>query len=217
VRRHGGVVVGNVYDKYGTRNPLARRLVDGFLAAFDGLVDVTGAGSALEVGCGEGELAFRLARRGIRTRAFDISPELVAQAERSACAAGLPVEFHVDDIYAFDVQRRTEDLLVCCEVLEHLPRPEEAIERLARAARGFVILSVPSEPLWRFLNLARFRYLNRLGNTPGHLQHWTRKRFVALVARHLEVIRVVSPLPWTLVLARVREPGRSTENAELAR
>ena len=30
---------GNVYDKYTTRNPIERRLVDGFLAELDALMD----------------------------------------------------------------------------------------------------------------------------------------------------------------------------------
>jgi hypothetical protein len=34
---------GNVYDKYGTSNPIARRLMDGFLGRLDALVERTGA------------------------------------------------------------------------------------------------------------------------------------------------------------------------------
>ena len=216
MKTHAGVIVGNVYDKYGTRNSLARRLVDGFLTAFDEMVDATGAVSALEAGCGEGELSLRLARRGIRTRAFDISPDLIAGATQRARETGLPVDFRVDDIYTFDVADCSEDLLVCCEVLEHLPRPEAAIERIAAAAGGFVVLSVPREPVWRCLNLLRLHYLGRLGNTPGHLQHWSKRGFVELVARHFTVVRVASPLPWTLVLARVNTSVRPTEGAALA-
>ena len=215
MRRHGGVIVGNVYDKYGTGNPIARQLVDGFLAAFDRLVAAAGAESALEAGCGEGELALRLARRGIRTRAFDISAALIAEAKDHAREVGLPVDFRVDDIYTFDVADCSEDLLVCCEVLEHLSQPSEALERLAMAARGFVLLSVPHEPIWRILNVARLRYLASLGNTPGHLQHWTRSGFLKFVAHHFTIVLVETPLPWTLVLAQARPAGLPAQNAEL--
>ena len=34
------VVAGNVYDKYHTRNPVARRLMDGFLQSFDALLQL---------------------------------------------------------------------------------------------------------------------------------------------------------------------------------
>ncbi len=55
---------GNVTDKYGSSNPLVRRAMAGFLGQLDELVERTGATDAHEVGCGEGELAIRLARRG---------------------------------------------------------------------------------------------------------------------------------------------------------
>ena len=66
---------GNVYDKYGTRNPIERRLVAGFIGDLMDLVGRTDAREAHEVGCGEGELTMRLARSGIAARGSDVSPE----------------------------------------------------------------------------------------------------------------------------------------------
>ena len=40
----------------------------------------------------------------------------------------------------------------------------------------------PREPLWRGLNIARGAYLKDLGNTPGHLNHWSKRGFVALLS-----------------------------------
>jgi hypothetical protein len=42
-----------------------------------------------------------------------------------------------------------------------------------------------------------------LGNTPGHVNQWSWRAFVELVARHGEVVDVRSPFPWTMVLVRV--------------
>ena len=56
---------------------------------------------------------------------------------------------------------------------------------MARVARRWLLVSVPHEPLWRALNVARGAYLRELGNTPGHLNHWTRAAFV--LAAHAEV------------------------------
>ena len=64
---------GNYYDKYNTRNPIARRLMRGFLEAFNSLYKMTGATQAIEVGCGEGELSMRMASSGLQVRAFDIA------------------------------------------------------------------------------------------------------------------------------------------------
>ena len=63
-----------------------------------------------------------------------------------------------------------------------------------------LLVSVPHEPLWRALNVARGAYLRELGNTPGHLNHWTRRGFVTLLARHGEVVEIRSPFPWTMLL-----------------
>ncbi|MBZ9922657.1 hypothetical protein LB579_33925 [Mesorhizobium sp. BR1-1-7] len=49
-----GIVIGNTYDKYGTRNLIARRMVAGFDGALSGLVAKVGPATIHEVGCGEG-------------------------------------------------------------------------------------------------------------------------------------------------------------------
>ena len=77
---------GNVYDKYGSSNPIERRLMAGFMAQLDELVERTGAKEAHEVGCGEGELSIRLARRGISMRGTDAFPQVLEEARRRAAA-----------------------------------------------------------------------------------------------------------------------------------
>ena len=44
------------------------------------------------------------------------------------------------------------------EVLEHVPDPEATLAEMARVARGYLLVSVPREPLWRGLNMARGAY-----------------------------------------------------------
>lgn len=101
-------------------------------------------------------------------------------------------------------ERHGADLVVCCEVLEHLNRPEEALRRLQCVVSRNLIISVPREPIWRLLNLARGKYIGSLGNTPGHLQHWSARAFTQLVARYFELVAVRTPLPWTIALCRRR-------------
>ena len=81
-----------------------------------------------------------------------------------------------------------------------IPRPRS---RSSPGWRGpWAIVSVPREPLWRALNLGRLKYLRDLGNTPGHLQHWSRRSFLSFLERRLEVVAVRSPVPWTMALCR---------------
>jgi SAM-dependent methyltransferase len=200
------VVGGNVYDKYGTQNPIARRLVAGFMSDFDELVGRTGAHEAHEVGCGEGELSVRLARRGIRVRGTDAFPQVLEEARRRAAAASVEIEFEAIPVEELDPDHHAAELVVCCEVLEHLSDPHRALAGLAGLARPWLIASVPREPLWRALNLARLSYVRALGNTPGHLSHWSKGGFERLLGERFEVVAVRSPVPWTMALCRVQSP-----------
>jgi ubiquinone/menaquinone biosynthesis C-methylase UbiE len=180
--------------------------VGGFVAELLALAGRTDAADVHEVGCGEGELARRLAARGMRVRGTDASPDVVAEARRRAEAEGLDIEFRAAPLEELDPARDAAELVVCCEVLEHLPNPEAGLGMVARLATPWAIVSVPREPLWRLLNLARLRYARDLGNTPGHLNHWSRRAFIELLRRRLEVVEVRCPLPWTMALCRAPEP-----------
>jgi 2-polyprenyl-3-methyl-5-hydroxy-6-metoxy-1,4-benzoquinol methylase len=193
---------GNVYDKYATRNPIERRLVDGFLAELAELAAQSGAREAHEVGCGEGELSIRLARLGLEVRGSDASAEVVEEARRRAAAAGVEISYRAAPVESLEPATDAAELIVCCEVLEHLSEPEAALDTLASLARPWLIVSVTREPLWRALNVARLRYVRELGNTPGHHGHWSRRRFVDFLAERVGVVAVRSPLPWTMALCR---------------
>jgi len=203
----GSVVqpAGNFYDKYNTRNPVARALMRGFLHGFAELVTLAGSpGNAFEVGCGEGELSMRLASAGWHVSGCDIADEAVNEARKRAAAAGLNIPFEQRDVRNLSDFPERFDLVVCCEVLEHLEDPVAAIRILRTLCRRHLLLSVPREPVWRVLNLARGRYIGDLGNTPGHIQHWSRKAFLDLLQQELDIVAVRSPLPWTMVLCRPR-------------
>lgn len=200
-----GVVVGNVYDKYGSRNPLVRRIMRGFAGALDALVARAGPRSIHEVGCGEGYWVLRWSAQGIDARGSDFSEEAIRLARLNAAERGVEASrFAVGSVYELDPARDGADLVVCCEVLEHLERPQDALRALQRVARGHLILSVPREPVWRLLNLARGKYVTDLGNTPGHVQHWSSGAFLGLVRGYFDVVEVRTPLPWTMALCRPR-------------
>ena len=192
------VPTGNTYDKYRTRHGVERRLVDGFLRCLDSAIEGSVAGRVLEVGAGEGMVADRVARRldGARVVGVDLCDESLVPHWR---ARGLCGTFA--DAGRLPFGARTFDLVLAIEVLEHLPSPAAALAEIRRVARGRVLLSVPREPIWRAGNLARRRYVPALGNTPGHLQHWSSRGFERLVASELRVVRVWRPLPWTMILA----------------
>jgi SAM-dependent methyltransferase len=197
----GGVVVGNVQGKYLTRNPLYRSLVGGFFRTAEELLRGVGAASVLEMGCGEGYAADRLRPAVGRSRVtgVDLSLPMLAQARRNYPS----LSFCVGTAYQLPFPRTTFDLVLAMEVLEHLDAPEKALAEVQRVGRGLVLASVPREPIWRALNMARFAYWSSWGNTPGHLNHWSKGDFVRLLKRHFRVLEVRSPFPWTMALCSI--------------
>ena len=190
---------GNTYDKYGTRNPVARFLVERFLRAVDeAVIDVRPA-SVLDAGCGEGVVTDRIARLvpDAAVVGLDVGdPRLVAEWDERA---GENLVFHAGSAYSLPYPDGAFELVCALEVLEHLERPAAGLEELARVSSRALVLSVPREPLWRALNFASGRYLRALGNTPGHVNHWSRRDFVRFAARAGKIRRVRTPLPWTVV------------------
>ena len=197
-----GVVIGNHTHKYTARNPAIRWLTGRWVANLDRLLtrlthDPVAPGRALEVGCGEGVIADNLARRLADVVALDL-PDAGLRADwrrydgprfLHASAHRLPF---ADDRF---------DVVVAAEVLEHLPDPDQGLAEMARVGRRHLVLSVPHEPIFRACNLATGRYVRDLGNTPGHLNHWTRRGFVRFVAQVAELRAVTSPFPWTTIWA----------------
>jgi SAM-dependent methyltransferase len=199
----GGVVTGNTYDKYGSSNPVVRRLMSGFEASLQELFELAAPRSLLDVGCGEGVLVQQWARRlgDGRVVGIDLEEDSIQAGWAEHEAPNL--EYRVMEAAELPFADGEFDLASAIEVLEHVPHPEHTVAEMARCAERHLLVSVPREPLWRMLNMARGAYWPALGNTPGHLNHWSRRSFVELLSRHGEVAEVRSPFPWTMLLVRL--------------
>ena len=196
-----GNVAGNHYDKYATTNPLERRMMQGFLGALDHALAGLSPSVVVEVGAGEGRITSRLRERFPEATIVGLDlPDaaLAAEWERA------PVPMIFGDATRLAFPDRCADLVIALEVLEHVPAPERALAEIARVCRGTVVLSVPHEPIWRVGNVARGRYVRDLGNTPGHVNHWSKRAFVSVVSSELAVREVRAPFPWTMVAAELQ-------------
>jgi len=197
----GSTPTGNTYDKYATTNSFEQRMMRGFMRALDEMTDGLTPRRILEIGVGEGHVMTRVRERfpGVPLVGLDLPDDDLGADWR---AKGLPCMF--GDATTLPFPDDTFDLVLAIEVLEHIPGPAAALAELARVGRRDLVASVPFEPIWRAGNMARRRYVQDWGNTPGHVNHWTRWGFRRFVAEQFTVEQVASPLPWTMVRARAR-------------
>lgn len=154
----------------------------------------------LEAGCGEGDVTYFIAGlyKDAKIKGFDISETVVNKAK----AKCLNVKFVKDNIYKINEEDAKYELVIACEVLEHLEKPEKAIKELRRISSKYVLISVPREPLWRIMNMMRGKYISDLGNTPGHIQHWGKigmRKFLEK-CKGIKIIDIKCPIPWIMFL-----------------
>lgn len=195
--------------KHESTNPLQRALVDRFVGRVGDLVERLDPATTIDVGCGEGFVLAALARRGIggQLHGVDLSAEAIDQAR---ARLGDDVALEVADATTLGEEGRRFDLVTSLEVLEHIPDPGRALPVLHRLTAGHAILSVPHEPWFRGLNLARGRDIRRLGNHPEHVNVWTRRGFLDFVSPWFHVVERVGAFPWTLVLVEPRRDAPTT-------
>lgn len=197
----GDNVAGNNYDKYSSTNPIEQRMMRGFFDALDRSMTGLTPATVVEVGAGEGRVTERLVERF--PDATVIGLDLVDDDLAGDWAElGLPMFF--GDATRLPFADDAIDLVVGLEVLEHIPQPANALREIARVCAGTVVFSVPREPIWRAGNLARGRYVKQLGNTPGHVNHWSARSFRQFVGTHFRIESTSRPLPWTMVRAARR-------------
>jgi 2-polyprenyl-3-methyl-5-hydroxy-6-metoxy-1,4-benzoquinol methylase len=202
-----GVVIGNHTHKYTASNPAIRWLTNRWVANLDRVFGQVGhdrlgqPGQALEVGCGEGVIADKMHRRLGEVVALDL-PDAGLRADWRRYRG--PRFLHAS-AHELPFADNRFDVVVAAEVLEHLPDPVKGLQEMARVGRRHLVLSVPREPVFRSCNLLAGRYVRDLGNTPGHLNHWSKGGFVRFVSQVAEVRAVTSPFPWTTVWAVLRD------------
>lgn len=186
--------------KYENSNLISQYLVNNYFRSVAKLVDLTQeVESAHEIGVGEGRSTQRLSSLIKDISGSEFLEHLLPIAKKN----NPDLKIFQESVYELKYQKESVDLVFLLEVLEHLDYPGIALREIKRITRKYLILGVPNEPLWRILNMSRLKYIRSFGNTPGHLNHWSRTAIVDLVQKKFgKVVAVESPIPWTLILAK---------------
>lgn len=189
---------GNYYNKYESKNPIAKLLMTGFFNSMQELLCNINYDTIYEAGCGEGYVTNFIANlnKNAKICASDISDKKIQEASKFVPSA----QFSVESIYDISQADDSFDLVIASEVLEHLEQPEKALDEILRISKKYILVSVPNEPIWRVCNVLRGKYWRDLGNTPGHIQHWGKKQFCNMVGKRCQILEAKAPFPWTMLL-----------------
>lgn len=189
--------------KYRERSPLKRALLRRFVERFHSLfLRANPVASVLEVGMGEGFLSGYLSERFPHVHFEGIDQDREALARAAALFPRIVVR--PGDAHDLRAARRSFDLVLCCEVLEHVGDPERALAEIAAVARRHAIFTVPHEPFFRLSNLLRGRNVRRFGNDVDHHHHWGKASFRKLLSRHFEIVELTASYPFLLALVAPR-------------
>jgi 2-polyprenyl-3-methyl-5-hydroxy-6-metoxy-1,4-benzoquinol methylase len=188
--------------KYRNQNPVQRSLIRRFATRLHALfVAACPATTVLEVGVGQGFLSGYLSERFPEKRfvGVDVSERDLAELRRlfPRLTTFVASAYDLSDALA----GQPFDIVICAEVLEHLDRPEAALDQLLKLAPRHVLLTVPHEPWFMLSNLLRGKNVTRFGNDPEHVNHWNGRSFRRLLEGRFHVIEMTTSYPWLLALA----------------
>lgn len=185
--------------KYEDSNFISKYLLNNYFKAVAKLLCLTReVESAHEIGIGEGFSTMRIKKLFNNLSGSEYLETLIPLAQRN----NPELEIFQESVYNLKFESKSVDLILLLEVLEHLDYPEVALAEIKRVSNKYAIIGVPNEPLWRTMNICRLKYLKELGNTPGHINHWSKQKFTKLIEKNFgKVVAVKSPIPWTIILA----------------
>jgi 2-polyprenyl-3-methyl-5-hydroxy-6-metoxy-1,4-benzoquinol methylase len=188
----------------------------------------------LEVGCGGGFHAMRLARHGYRVKAVDFSDAVLAVARENVRAAGLEhlVDVDREDLIDLSYGDRSFTHVLCWGVLMHVPQVERAVEELSRviAPGGHLIVhegNVHSPEAIAIVAAKRMTRRAGLRHTSAGVEHWKQTSAGPLLTRRANIpwliaaferqgLRLQSRLPTQLTELYVKPPWDWMKNGMYA-
>lgn len=191
-------------QKHLNPNPLQRALLDRFHQRIVTLVEQTKVNCLLDAGCGEGFVLKHLQQQmpAIMMKGGDFSPDALRWG-RTHVSHHVPLTNF--DLHHLPFPDNSFPLVICLEVLEHLPDSTVGLRELARVSAEYVLLSVPHEPFFRGANFLRGKHLSAFGNDPEHFHNYSGRSFRRMVSRVVDIHWHGYAFPWQIALGRKRK------------
>jgi ubiquinone/menaquinone biosynthesis C-methylase UbiE len=183
---------------YKSANPLVAYLHNRRIGIVRELIQAYKVRSILEVGSGDGYILKAIEDLNVSLTGIEISETRIERARALVPSA----EIIQGDAREMPFESKSFDLVVCSEVLEHVPDPELAIEEIRRVLRpgGFAIITVPNEVNWQIGRAMLLRFPIRI---PDHVNRFTVSSMSQLFGLSPETVHFLPPLTRWLCLTMV--------------
>lgn len=142
-------------------------------AALGGRAD----GKALDIGCGDGVLTFKLARAGWEAYGVDLSLIALEAARMELAQRQTKADFRMASCYELPFPDGCFNLVVCSEVIEHVLEPDKLLAEMRRVVSngGRIVVSTP-------------RRLTKIPADPEHVKEYFAEDFQELVAKYFDCV-----------------------------
>lgn len=125
-----------------------------------------------DIGCGAGELACTMAEIGYKGKGIDFSKEALVVANGIKNKRGIKNEKLTFVAGGLEkIKPNESDLIVCCEVIEHIEDDQGFLKSLCKTNPKYVILSVPAKQKW----------FDNFDTKVGHYRRYEKQKFIELL------------------------------------
>lgn len=156
----------------------------------------------LDIGCGNGQHALRVARRTSSITGFDLDERQLAIAKRMAAAQGITnARFERRSAEEpFLYQSKSFNAILFFAVLEHLEHRDQILDEIHRVLKlgGLLLLGVPNE--WTSWKITQRRFGIPHYTDPDHKVEYSKESITEELVRHHFRVKSIDPTaydtPW---------------------